>query len=86
MKKNESTPPGTITCYTDRMGKHLSNLFNFHPFVSSRARGLNLGLSPYFVNASGEASGESEPPMLENAINAKITYEPLHVISNNVAF
>ena len=56
----------------------VSNLFNFHPFVSSRARGLNLGLSLYFVNACGEASGESEPPMLENAISAKITYAVLN--------
>ena len=30
------------------------------------------------MNASGEASGETEPPMLENAISAKITYAVLN--------
>ena len=30
------------------------------------------------MNASGEASCESEPPVLENAISAKITYAVLN--------
>ena len=45
-----------------------------YPFVPGLKYGFSLYLHPYFVLASSEGTGETEPSLVENVLSPKISH------------